>query len=303
MSSTATSAATSAPSPAAATSSSIFHSKRTAALVPKESHPRGKRALRNAIQEFADQFVNSLSRLLVDFCALRKSKTVDVNSLTRAAEDLLGEGAAKLPRGVAKEDLPQTLIFSRFKRRLGGLRTEGACAELVSIIGFNFLRYVQSGLDSVFEGQDAKAVEVDAVVRSLSQPRGYSKSGLPCIAYRPGLQASSSPAPAEVSKKTSKRPAKAAAPETAAAAAETAAAAPETAADPEAAEPETPSKKKAKRAKKADEDEPAVPKTPKAAAPARKRAAAAEPGETPAAESGESPRKVSRKKAATKTEA
>jgi hypothetical protein len=111
--------------------------------VPKESRPRGKRALRSAIQEFAEQFVNSLSQLLVDYCALRKSKTVDVNSLTRAAEDLLGEGAARLPRGVAKEDLPQTLIFSRFKRRLGGLRTEGACAELISIIGFNFLRYIQ----------------------------------------------------------------------------------------------------------------------------------------------------------------
>lgn len=171
----------------APSSSAIFHSKRTAALVPKESHPRGKRALRSAIQEFAEQFVNSLSQLLVDYCALRKSKTVDVNSLTRAAEDLLGEGAARLPRGVAKEDLPQTLIFSRFKRRLGGLRTEGACAELISIIGFNFLRYIQTTLDSVFEGQDAKAVEADAVIRALSQPRGFSKSGLPCIAYRPGV--------------------------------------------------------------------------------------------------------------------
>jgi hypothetical protein len=301
MSSTAAAEATSAPSSAAATatSSSIFHSKRTAALVPKDSHPRGKRALRNAIQEFADQFVNSLSRLLVDFCALRKSKTVDVNSLTRAAEDLLGEGAAKLPRGVAKEDLPQTLIFSRFKRRLGGLRTEGACAELVSIIGFNFLRYVQSGLDSVFEGQDAKAVEVDAVVRALSQPRGYSKSGLPCIAYRPGLQASSTaavapaaaatatPATAEAPKKSSKRSPKAAAqPEAEAEAA--AAAEPE----PEA----TAAKKKTKKAKKTDEEEPAaVPKTPKAAAPSRKRAAA-DSGE-------EAPSKVSRKKAAAKAEA
>jgi len=177
-----------ATAPSSSTSSTaIFHSKRTAALVPKESHPRGKRALRNAIQEFAEQFVNSLSQLLVDYCALRKSKTVDVNSLTRAAEDLLGEGAAKLPRGVAKEDLPQTLIFSRFKRRLGGLRTEGACAELISIIRFNFLRYIQTTLDSVFEGQDAKTVEADAVIRALSQPRGFSKSGLPCIAYRPGV--------------------------------------------------------------------------------------------------------------------
>lgn len=290
-----TTEATSAPSSAAANnSSSIFHSKRTAALVPKDSHPRGKRALRNAIQEFADQFVNSLTRLLVDFCALRKSKTVDVNSLTRAAEDLLGEGAAKLPRGVAKEDLPQTLIFSRFKRRLGGLRTEGACAELVSIIGFNFLRYVQSGLDSVFEGQDAKAVEVDAVVRALSQPRGYSKSGLPCIAYRPGLQASSvaavaaPTASAEVPKKTSKKSPKVAAgpaPE------------PEPQAEAEAAPAPAPSetKKKTKKAKKADEEEPAVPKTPKAAAPSRKRAAA-DSGE-------EAPRKVSRKKVAAKAEA
>jgi hypothetical protein len=174
-------------SEAAAAASPIFHSKRTAALVPKDAHPRSKKALRDAIHNFSEQFVRALVSRLVDYCNMRRSKTVDLKTLALAAEDLLGEGASVLPRGVAREDLPQTLIFSRFKRSLKGLRTEGGSAELVTIIGFNFLRHVQEILLTIYtDNVDPKTVEADVVIRALASSRGFSRSGLPCIAYRPG---------------------------------------------------------------------------------------------------------------------
>lgn len=277
--------------------SSIFHSKRTAALVPKESHPRGKRALRNAIQEFADQFVNSLARLLIDFCGLRKSKTVDVNILTRAAEDLLGEGAAKLPRGVSKEDLPQTLIFSRFKRRLGGLRTEGACSELVSIIGFNFLRYVQNTLDSCFEGQDVKTVDVDSVVRALSQPRGFSRSGLPCIAYRPGMP--SVPTDSQTRDEADvKSSAKEAAPTKAKKPKKSKAGEPEAVAAPAPEEAEEAKETKEAEAPPKAPKAPKAPKTPKAPKAPKESEESTSRKRPAATEEGAQPRKAPRKKEA-----
>jgi len=187
MSSAATASAASAPG-------SIFHTNRTAALVPKEA--RNKSLLRKAIHDFADQFAAVLAHRLISYCQLRNSKTVDIKTLKRAAEDLLGAGAGDAPAGVNEADIPQTMIFSRFKKSLGGLRMEGGCAVVASSIGFNFLRHVQDVIDGVYSGAaDAKAVEAEAVIAQLERSHGHSPAGLPCIAYRPGLVVDVSAAP------------------------------------------------------------------------------------------------------------
>jgi hypothetical protein len=188
------SAATAATASAASAPGSIFHTNRTAALVPKEA--RNKSLLRKAIHDFADQFAAVLAHRLISYCQLRNSKTVDIKTLKRAAEDLLGAGAGDAPAGVNEADIPQTMIFSRFKKSLGGLRMEGGCAVVASSIGFNFLRHVQDVIDGVYSGAaDAKAVEAEAVIAQLERSHGHSPAGLPCIAYRPGLVVDVSAAP------------------------------------------------------------------------------------------------------------
>jgi hypothetical protein len=184
----------SAATAAASAPGSIFHTNRTAALVPKEA--RNKSLLRKAIHDFADQFAAVLAHRLISYCQLRNSKTVDIKTLKRAAEDLLGAGAGDAPAGVNEADIPQTMIFSRFKKSLGGLRMEGGCAVVASSIGFNFLRHVQDVIDGVYSGAaDAKAVEAEAVIAQLERSHGHSPAGLPCIAYRPGLVVDVSAAP------------------------------------------------------------------------------------------------------------
>jgi hypothetical protein len=293
-------------SEAAAAASPIFHSKRTAALVPKDAHPRSKKALRDAIHNFSEQFVRALVSRLVDYCNMRRSKTVDLKTLALAAEDLLGEGASVLPRGVAREDLPQTLIFSRFKRSLKGLRTEGGSAELVTIIGFNFLRHVQEILLTIYtDNVDPKTVEADVVIRALASSRGFSRSGLPCIAYRPG----DSPAQAaddnqsqkqsddDAPKKAPRKKKEAAVPVAAAAAA--AAAPADTPADAEAVEVKKApvSRKKKASSQEAGEEGTSAPvdqkKKKKAVAPAPAAVAPAPAAEEAAAES-KSPKKKPR---------
>lgn len=248
----------------------VFHSKRTAALVPKDAHPRSKKAIRDAIHNFSEQFVRSLVARLVDYCNMRRSKTVDLKTLAIAANDLLGDGASELPAGVASDALPQTLIFSRFKRNLKGLRTEGGSDKLVTIIGFNFLRYVQEILLTVYTDEtDPKTVDADAVIRALSTSRGYSRSGLPCIAYRPEEVASTatntqSAATASSSPRTKKTPKVAAAAAPAVATPAPAAAAVATPAAPAAA---TVSRKK----KAAPEEAGAVVDVPAAAPPKKNK--------------------------------
>lgn len=166
--------------------SSIFHTNRTAALVPKDA--RNKSLLRKAIHDFANQFASVLAQRLISYCKLRNSKTVDVKTLRHAAEDLLGAGAGNAPDGVDEADIPQTMIFSRFKKSLGGLRMEGGCAVVASSIGFNFLRHVQDVIDAAYAGaDDAKTVEAEAVIAQLERSHKHSPAGLPCIAYRPGF--------------------------------------------------------------------------------------------------------------------
>lgn len=192
--------ADSSSSTAAATSASIFHTNRTAALVPKDA--RNKSLLRKAIHEFADQFAAVLAQRLISYCQLRNSKTVDLKTLKRAAEDLLGARAGEAPAGVSQDDLPQTIIFSRFKRSLGGLRMEGGCAVVAASIGFNFLRHVQDIIDAVYtSAADPKAVEAESVIAQLERSHGHSPHGLPLIAYRPGLVVDNS-APVPRRKKT-----------------------------------------------------------------------------------------------------
>jgi len=188
------SSASAATAATASAPGSIFHTNRTAALVPKEA--RNKSLLRKAIHDFADQFAAVLAHRLISYCQLRNSKTVDIKTLKRAAEDLLGAGAGDAPAGVNEADIPQTMIFSRFKKSLGGLRMEGGCAVVASSIGFNFLRHVQDVIDGVYSGAaDAKAVEAEAVIAQLERSHGHSPAGLPCIAYRPGLVVDVSAAP------------------------------------------------------------------------------------------------------------
>lgn len=162
----------------------VFQANRTSAIVPKEA--RHKRQIRLVLAAFSEQFVAALVSRLTTYCTLRKSKTVDGGSLRRAAEELIGAGAAELPSGLAEEDLPQTIIYARFKRALAGLRTDASCSSLTSIIGFHFLRYVQDLVDRAYAAQaaDPKSVTVRDVIAVLERPGKFSPSGLPTIAYR-----------------------------------------------------------------------------------------------------------------------
>jgi hypothetical protein len=161
----------------------VFQSNRTVALIPKDA--RNKRQIRQVLAAFAEQFVAALVGRLTTYCELRKSKTVDSASLKRAAEELLGAGASDLPNGLAEDQLPQTIIFTRFKRSLGGLRTDAGCSAVAAIVGFHFLRYVQDSIERVYTAEaDARAIKVTDLIAVLERPGKFSPSGLPTIAYR-----------------------------------------------------------------------------------------------------------------------
>jgi hypothetical protein len=161
----------------------IFQSSRTAGLVPKDA--RNKKQLRLVIAAFAEQFASALSNRLVTYCRLSKTKTVTASALQDVAEELLGAGSSTLPADVDESRLPQTIIYSRFKRNLGGLRTDSKCASVAAIVGAHFLRYVNNLIQSVYDRcEDPRAVTVEQVIASLERPGKYAPSGLPCIAYR-----------------------------------------------------------------------------------------------------------------------
>jgi hypothetical protein len=308
----ATESAASSSSSSSSTPGSVFHTNRTAALVPKEA--RNKSLLRKAIHEFADQFAAVLAHRLISYCQLRNSKTVDVKTLKRAAEDLLGSKAGEAPEGVSEADIPQTMIFTRFKKSLGGLRMEGGCANVASSIGFNFLSYVQGIVDGVYAGAaDPKAVEAEAVIAQLEKSHGHSPAGLPCIAYRPGLVVNVSAAPKRKSEAAgagegaaaSSSPKKASSKKAAAAAAAPAAPAPAPA--PAAAAAPTKGKKRAAKVEQesgagqdaaaaAVEDQEAKPKA--ASKKAKGGAAAAAGGAGAGSGAGEASEPKRRKKAA-----
>jgi hypothetical protein len=163
--------------------SPVFQSNRTVALIPKDA--RHKKQLRLVLAAFAEQFVGALVGRLTTYCELRKSKTVDTASLRRAAEELLGAGASQLPSGLSEDQLPQTIIYARFKRSLGGLRTDAGCSSMAGIVGFHFLRYVQDTIERVYTPEaDARSIKVADVIAALERPGKFSPSGLPTIAYR-----------------------------------------------------------------------------------------------------------------------
>jgi hypothetical protein len=164
-------------------STAIFQNSRTASLIPTEA--RNKKQLRAVVAAFAEQFAHALAARLTTYCRLSKTKTITVLILQDVADELLGAGSSKLPEGFDEEKLPQTIIYSRFKRNLGGLRTDAKCANVMAVIGAYFLRYVRDLVDRAFAGaEDAKAVTVEQVIASLQNPVRYGPSGLPCIAYR-----------------------------------------------------------------------------------------------------------------------
>jgi hypothetical protein len=171
---------------AAATTGSlnaIFQTSRTATLVPAEA--RNKKQLRAVLAAFAEQFAAALASRLVTYCRLSKTKTVTSDTLQAVAEELLGAGATTLPEGIDESRLPQTIIYSRFKRNLNGLRTDSKCASVAGIVGAHFLHYVRTLIDRVFVGaEDPRAITVQQVIDSLERPQKYSPSGLPCLAYR-----------------------------------------------------------------------------------------------------------------------
>jgi hypothetical protein len=171
------------PTMSASSLSAIFQTNRTATLVPADA--RNKKQLRAVVAAFAEQFAAALSSRLVTYCRLSKTKTVTSDTLQAVAEELLGAGATTLPEGLDESRLPQTIIYSRFKRNLGGLRTDSKCASVAAIVGTHFLHYVRTLIDRVYAGaQDPRSVTVQQVIASLEAPQKYSPSGLPCLAYR-----------------------------------------------------------------------------------------------------------------------
>jgi len=164
-------------------STAIFQNSRTASLIPAEA--RNKKQLRAVVAAFAEQFAHALAARLTTYCRLSKTKTITVLILQDVADELLGSGSSKLPEGFDEEKLPQTIIYSRFKRNLGGLRTDSRCTNVMAVIGAYFLRYVRDLIDRAFAGaEDPRAVTVEQVIASLQNPARYGPSGLPCIAYR-----------------------------------------------------------------------------------------------------------------------
>jgi hypothetical protein len=161
----------------------IFQTSRTATLVPVDA--RNKKQLRAVVAAFAEQFAAALASRLVTYCRLSKTKTVTSDTLQVVAEELLGAGSTSLPDGLDESRLPQTIIYSRFKRNLGGLRTDSKCASMAAVVGAHFLRYVRDLIDRVFAGaEEPRAITVQQVIASLERPGKYSPSGLPCLAYR-----------------------------------------------------------------------------------------------------------------------
>lgn len=276
-------------------SAPVFQSNRTIALIPKDA--RHKKQLRIVLAAFAEQFVGALVGRLTTYCELRKSKTVDTASLRRAADELLGEGASQLPSGLSEDQLPQTIIYARFKRNLGGLRTDAGCSSVAGIVGFHFLRYVQDIIERVYHPEaDPRSIKVADVIAALERPGKFSPSGLPTIAYRhndaifqeaapeaaaaaeaaPEAAAEAAPEAAAAAEKPKKSKSKAKSKEVAATQEATDAAAAAAAAPPAAA---APTKRKGKAAAAA-----AAPKEPvsseepaakKRRAPSKKAAAAA----------------------------
>jgi hypothetical protein len=169
---------------AAPSAQPMFQTNTIAALVPNDARNK-KRHIRAVLQAFAEQFGQALSARLQAYCALQKVRTVTAETLRTAAEELLGAGAASVPAGIDEASLPSTMVFLRFRRSLGGLRLEASCSRIVGIVGFNFLRYVQDILERVYgPAEDAKTVELSAVIAALERPNAFSASGMPCIAYR-----------------------------------------------------------------------------------------------------------------------
>jgi len=165
------------------TTTAIFQTSRTATLVPAEA--RNKKQLRAVVAAFAEQFAAALANRLVTYCRLSRTKTVTSDTLRAVAEELLGAGSTTLPDGIDEARLPQTIIYSRFKRNLNGYRTDSKCASVAAIVGAHFLRYVRDLLDRVYVGaEDPRAITVQQVIASLERPGKYSPSGLPCLAYR-----------------------------------------------------------------------------------------------------------------------
>lgn len=167
-------------------SATLFQSKCLVHVIPSDA--RNKKAIRDMVQVFGEQFAHALARNLRALCELRRTKTVDMKAMRQAADDLLGDGAHAMPAGTSEEALPQTLVFARFKKLLGGLRTEKGCANMISVVGFNFLRHVGGILRELFEAAESpSSISLADVSRALATPRGYGRSGAPCIAYRPDL--------------------------------------------------------------------------------------------------------------------
>lgn len=167
-------------------SATLFQSKCLVHVIPNDA--RNKKAIREVVQVFGEQFAHALARNLRALCELRRTKTVDMKAMRQAADDLLGDGAHAMPAGTSEEALPQTLVFARFKKLLGGLRTEKGCANMISVVGFNFLRHVGGILRELFEAAESpSSISMSDVSRALATPRGYGRSGAPCIAYRPDL--------------------------------------------------------------------------------------------------------------------
>jgi hypothetical protein len=168
---------------AATATLSMFQTNTIAALVPADA--RKKRHVRAVLQAFAEQFGQALTSRLQVYAAMQKVKTVTAETLRTAAEELLGAGAASVPQGIDEASLPTTMVVLRFRRSLGGLRLESSCARIVGIVGFNFLRYVQDILERVYgAGEEAKNVDVSAVIAALERPNIFSATGMPCIVYR-----------------------------------------------------------------------------------------------------------------------
>lgn len=168
---------------AATATLSMFQTNTIAALVPADA--RKKRHVRAVLQAFAEQFGQALTSRLQVYAAMQKVKTVTAETLRTAAEELLGAGAASVPQGIDEASLPTTMVVLRFRRSLGGLRLEASCARIVGIVGFNFLRYVQDILERVYgNGEEAKNIDVSAVIAALERPNVFSATGMPCIVYR-----------------------------------------------------------------------------------------------------------------------
>jgi hypothetical protein len=160
----------------------IFQTSRTASLIPADA--RNKKQLRAVVAAFAEQFAGALANRLVAYCRLSKTKTVTSETLQAVAEELLGAGSAALPESIDESRMPQTIIYSRFKRNLGGLRTDSKCASMAAVVGAHFLHFVRDLIDRAFAVEEPRSVTVQQVIASLERPGKYSPSGLPCIAYR-----------------------------------------------------------------------------------------------------------------------